>query len=280
MKKKPHHRLRSDRLPRPPRKPREAAPRTDWSEAASWYDSLVGDGGSEYQQHVVHPGVMRLLDLKPGEPVLDVACGTGALCRLMHEAGAGVTGVDAAAAMIHRAQSRSDPAIRYLTADARQLDRCAPLRDEVFCAATCVLAIQDMDPIAPVFQGVAARLAASGRFVLVMMHPAFRVPRQSAWGWDEKTNVQFRRVDRYLTCRREKILTHPGAGQAGGHTWTFHRPLQDYIAALAGTGLHLDALQEWTSHKTSDPGRRADAENTARREFPLFLALRAVRGRG
>jgi hypothetical protein len=35
----------------------------------------------------------------------------------------------------------------------------------------------------------------------------------------------------------------------------------------------LGGLQEWSSHKESQPGPRARAENRARKEFPLFLAL-------
>jgi len=285
MEKKPHHRLRGDRLPRPAPSPRTAPPaKTDWSGVAEWYDALVGDAGSEYQQHVVHPGVLRLLALKPGERVLDVACGTGALCRLLHESGAQVTGIDAATPMIHRAQKRGPSDIQYFTADARSIDTCTALRGKTFDAATCVLAIQDMDPIEPVFAGVARHLLPGGRLVLVMMHPAFRVPKHAAWAWDEKQKTQFRRVDRYLSPKKERIITHPGVAAhasagtagAGGHTWTFHRPLQDYVAALSKAGLLIDALEEWVSHKTST-GSHAAAENFARREFPLFLALRAVK---
>jgi hypothetical protein len=41
--------------------------------------------------------------------------------------------------------------------------------------------------------------------------------------------------------------------------------------------LLIDALEEWPSHKTSTSGPRAAAENTARKEIPMFLALRAVK---
>jgi hypothetical protein len=42
-------------------------------------------------------------------------------------------------------------------------------------------------------------------------------------------------------------------------------------------GFWIDALEEWPSLRTSQPGPRAAAENRARREIPLFLALRARR---
>ena len=45
------------------------------------------------------------------------------------------------------------------------------------------------------------------------------------------------------------------------------------VEATWWAGLVLAGLQEWHSHKESQPGPRARAENRARREFPLFLGL-------
>ena len=39
----------------------------------------------------------------------------------------------------------------------------------------------------------------------------------------------------------------------------------------------VDAMEEWPSHKVSTSGPRAPAENVARKEIPMFLALRAVK---
>src|SRR4051794_19309576 len=88
------HTPRVEKRPKPIRP--APGPQTHWGEVADWYDRLVGDEGSEYQQKVVHPGVVRLLGLAAGDPVIDVACGQGVLCRVLAERGADVTGVDAA----------------------------------------------------------------------------------------------------------------------------------------------------------------------------------------
>lgn len=270
---------RDSRRPHPPHHQANNKPaprrRTDWSNVANWYDELVGDAGSEYQREVVFPGVLKLLTLQPGEHVADIACGQGVLSRIMHERGCTVTGIDAADQLIRIARKRSDPAITFLKADACDLPGMKAIAPESLDAATCVLAIQNIDPIAPVFQGVAKLLKPGGRFVIAMMHPAFRGPKATHWGWDETTQTQYRRVDRYLLPRKEPIVTHPGKDPRR-YTWTFHRPLQSYIKALADAGLLVNALEEWPSHKKSEGGR-AKAENTARREIPMFLALRAVR---
>jgi hypothetical protein len=139
-----------------------------------------------------------------------------------------------------------------------------------------VLAIQNIHPIAPVFRGVTRALVDGGRFVIVMMHPCFRAPKQTHWGWDDRQGVQYRRVDGYLQPRKIPIVAHPGK-KTGEYTWTFHKPIGEYVRALRNAGLLVDALEEWPSHKTSQPGARAAAENTARKEIPMFLAVRAVK---
>jgi SAM-dependent methyltransferase len=256
----------------PPHRQRKSPP-TDWGEVADWYDQLVGEAGSEYHRHVVIPGALRLLALCAGERAVDIACGQGVLCRILQQRGVEVTGVDAARELIDTARKRGPAAIRYEVADARDLSFLAP---GAFAAAACLLAIQNIHPIQPVFAGVAALLRPAGRFVMVMMHPCFRGPKETSWGWDEQKKVQYRRVDRYLLPRKAPIVTNPGT-PAGQYTWTFHKPIETYVKALRNAGLLIDAIEEWPSHKTSTSGPRAAAENVARKEIPMFLAVRAVK---
>jgi ubiquinone/menaquinone biosynthesis C-methylase UbiE len=247
--------------------------KTDWGNVASWYDQLVGESGSEYHREVVLPGVLRLLALQPAEKFIDIACGQGVLCRILHDRGVEATGVDAAEELIESARQRGPSEIRYDVADARELQFLPPSN---FSAAACVLAIQNIHPIQPIFAGVARLLQDGGRLVIVMMHPAFRGAKESSWGWDDANKVQYRRVDRYLLPRKSPIVAHPGQS-ADIYTWTFHKPIEAYVKALRQAGLLIDAIEEWPSHKTSSPGPRAAAENTARKEIPMFMAVRAIK---
>jgi hypothetical protein len=70
-------------------------------------------------------------------------------------------------------------------------------------------------------------------------------------------------------------VTNPG--KSGDYTWTFHKPIEAYVKALRNAGLLVDVLEEWPSHKVSTSGPRAAAENTARKEIPMFLAIRGVK---
>jgi len=274
VKNKPHFKRKPRPVP-PRNKPNAAgaAPTTDWHGVSEWYDRLVGDAGSEFHQHVVIPGVSRLLAPKPGEPMIDIACGQGVLCRALAERGVDITGVDAASGLIRAARERGPESVHYHIGDARDL---ASFPANHFTAAACVLAIQNINPIQPVCEGVARLLKPWGKFVMVMMHPAFRGPKETAWGWDQAADVQFRRVDRYLLPRKTPIVTHPGSAP-DVYTWTFHKPIEAYVKSLRNAGLLIDALEEWPSHKTSQPGPRAAAENAARKEIPMFLAIRAVK---
>jgi 23S rRNA-/tRNA-specific pseudouridylate synthase/ubiquinone/menaquinone biosynthesis C-methylase UbiE len=260
------------------------AVRTDegWQHVAGWYDDLV-EKRSDHHVEVVEPGVVKMLAVRSGERVLDVACGSGQLCGLIARQGAEAVGVDASAGLIEAARARAGDAagVRFEMGDARRLGE----RDDlgVFDAAACVLALMNIDPIEPVLAGIATRLRAGGRVVAVVMHPAFRVPRASAWGWDEDEGGrarQFRRVDRYLSATSTPIVMNPGA-QASGHDAVtvshHHRPVSALVSAFAAAGLLIDGMEEWCSVRESEPGPRAEAENRARREFPMFLAVRAVK---
>jgi 2-polyprenyl-3-methyl-5-hydroxy-6-metoxy-1,4-benzoquinol methylase len=256
---------------------RAARVSSGWQRVAGWYDALVGERGSEYQQKVVIPRTLRLLEARAGERVLDVACGQGVLCRALAAQGVRVTGVDSAPAMIEAARRRSDSdrlAIEYHVGDARRLGEVVDA--EAFGAVVCVLAVQNLAPVSPVWEGCRRALEPGGRLVVVMMHPCFRIPRTSHWAWDDRTGSQYRRIEQYLSSTRTEIEIHPGSDPSQT-TPTFHRPLQAYVNTLGSAGLAIDRLEEWTSHKTSPEGPRKRALDESRREIPMFLALRARR---
>lgn len=260
---------------RPPLRPSEPLAGS-WDHVADWYDRLVGDEGSDYHQHVILPSVIRLLAPQAGERFLDLCCGQGVLARqLIEHRPELVLGIDASPRLIAAARARSlgESRIRFEVCDARRLGELA---DGTFDAATVVMALQDLDGLDDVCRELARALRSGGRAVFIIMHPCFRIPRQSEWGWDESKKTQFRRIDRYMTPLTIPIATHPGR-EPGQQTLYHHRPLADYLNALGRAGLAVVATEEPCTHRRAQPGGRSRGENRAADEFPVFLALKAVR---
>lgn len=113
--------------------------------------------------------------------------------------------------------------------------------------------------------------------MIVVLHPAFRIPRQSRWKWDEGRKLLTREADRYLSPLSVPIDMRPFNRPGEATTTTYHRPAGAYVNGLAQAGVLVDRFEEWPSHRTSQPGPRAKAEDRARAEFPLFLAIRAMK---
>ncbi len=246
---------------------------TLWDQASRWYDSLVGMSGSDYHQTIVMPGVFKMLDLKSGRRVLDLACGQGVFSRYLLEKRIKPEGLDSSEELLRMARSRSIKTIPYHLGDASD---ATLLKDQEFDGIACLLAVQNMENIEPVFKNIARWLKPKGKFVMVLTHPCFRIPRQTHWGWDDDKKMEYRRIDRYANEMKIPILTPPFIDKVN-FTMTYHRPLQNYFSALLKAGLCVDSLEEWMSNKESAPGKRSRAENRARKEVPLFMAIRAVR---
>lgn len=90
----------------------------------AWYDSPRGRwiGATELAL------LRRRLDLRAGQQVLDVGCGSGWFTRQLAQAGLQPTGLDLDAAMLAVARQRTPAGIHWLQGDATQL----PFADRSF----------------------------------------------------------------------------------------------------------------------------------------------------
>lgn len=249
------------------------ASKTSWEGVADWYGGHLSESDSLLQT-LVYPGVLKLLAPVRGKEYLDIACGEGSFGRLLAKSGVRVSGFDASPSLIERAVRLAPTGSNFRVADAARFAHLFPPAG--FSGAVCLLAIQNINPVAPVFYEASKSLAAGATLVIVMNHPCFRIPRQSSWGWEEERKMQYRRIDSYMSEMKIPIVAHPGERRSI-KTMSYHRPLSAYINALGKAGFAVDALEEWVSNRLSDSGPRAKAENRIRAEIPMFLAIRAVK---
>lgn len=255
---------------------------TSWDALATWYDGWVGDSGSDHHRLIAIPTLLDLLAPAPGERILDIGAGQGVLAPYIMAAGAHYTGVDASPRLLEKARRRHGRHGIFLPGDACHLDRVEGLRAGSYDAAAFLLSIQDMDPLEDVLASAAWALKPGGRAALLMVHPAFRVPRGSGWGWDGSRKLRYRRVDAYLTPRAVPMKSLKTASGQTRPTRSFHRPLSAYVNALASGGLLLERMVEvpaYTIHSPPGPDE-SKADERARQEIPLFLGLRARRMEG
>lgn len=250
---------------------------TSWNQVAHWYEGLLQNKHT-YQKELILPNLVSRMEIQKGETILDVACGEGFFAREFYKHGAHVIGADISDKLIEIAKRKLQELtlspkrrIEFFVSPASRLHF---LKNESMDKITLIMALQNIENVKEVFYECARVLKQKGKIFIVMTHPAFRVPKASFWQWDEKQKIQYRRLDQYLSQSQVNIEMHPGL-KTSEKTITFHRPLQFYFKALKKNQLFVYDLEEWISNKISVQGPRAQAENRAREEFPLFLYLAA-----
>ncbi len=242
---------------------------TSWNSVASWYDELLKEDDS-YQAKVVLPNLLRVLDLKKGEKVYDLACGQGYFANVFAHMGAEVTASDLSKNLIETAKKNSKEKVNFYITPAH---RAQFLKDNTIDTIVVVLAVQNIENVNEVLVECKRVLKKEGRIVLVLNHPAFRIPQASDWYFAD--GVQSRIVSQYLSPSKIYIDMTPGEKNPKKKikTISFHRSLQDYMKVFSKNGFAITRLEEWISHKQSRTGHRQLAEDKARKEIPMFMCI-------
>ena len=80
--------------------------RSVWDQLAAFWDERM-EAGTTWQRTLIEPSVERLLQLEPGERILEIACGNGEFARRMTELGGQVLATDFSERMLERADRKS-----------------------------------------------------------------------------------------------------------------------------------------------------------------------------
>ena len=230
-----------------------------WEQNAAVWDAYMGEGGL-FQRELIGPATERLLDVQPGQILLDMACGNGAFSRRLAELGATVVACDFSAVFLERAKARTVEhveQIEYRLIDATDETQLLSLGERHFDAAVCTMGLMDMVAIDPLFSALSRLLKPGGCFVFSVMHPCFNngnpLVAEQIETEQSVENIFAVKIVNYLTPRIEKgwgIYNQPVA------QYYFYRPLHVLFNAAFRNGFVLDGLEE-PAFKQAHESRRA-----------------------
>ncbi|MGI8538483.1 MAG: class I SAM-dependent methyltransferase [Rubrobacteraceae bacterium] len=217
-----------------------------WDAKASFWDENMGDGNL-FQNTLVGPATERLLEVKPGESILEVACGNGVMSRRLAALGANVVATDFSENFLERAKARDTENIKYRLVDATDESELLALGDTgSFDSAVCNMALMDMAAIEPLTRALAKLLEPNGRFVFSVPHPCFNSNATTMLAEmdddDGELSTKYSvKISGYLDVPPGKGAGMPG--EPNPHYY-FHRPLHELLGACFEAGFVMDAVEE------------------------------------
>ena len=221
--------------------------RDAWEANAEVWDARMGDEGNDFFNFLCWPVLTSLLDLKPGQRILDIACGNGLTSRRLAALGANVTAFDFSANLIEKAKTRENPnsLIEYRVIDATDEGQLLSLGEQTFDSALSNMALFDMADIETLFRTLPKLLKPNGKFVFSLTHPAFN-NASSTHVMEELDDGEIKtvysvKISRYMSSYHAKGLALRGQPKPQMY---FERPLQYYLNLGFRNGFVLDGFEE------------------------------------
>jgi ubiquinone/menaquinone biosynthesis C-methylase UbiE len=215
-----------------------------WNANAEFWDSKMGEGNN-FHKKLIEPTQLKLLDIKPGQKILDIACGNGQFARKMAQLGANVTGIDFAKNMIKIARAKSNKDVKYDVIDACDESDLTKLSGKKFDAIVCTMAFMDMSNIETLIKFSHQLLQKNSIFVFSLCHPCFNSGEHSlVHELDEAgevTNNYYVKIHDYLVER--SLLGVAMIGQPRLQYY-FHRPVSTILNYFFQYGYVLDGYEE------------------------------------
>lgn len=247
-----------------------------WDQNADYWNQRMREG-NEFHRELIAPAQERLLSLRAGEMVLDIACGNGHFARRMAHLGARVLALDVSPRMIEIAKANTiadDDRIEYRVLDAADSSALRSLGERRFDAAVCTMAIMDLASIDPMLSSLGGLLKPASRFVFSVLHPCFNNAGTRLVA-EESTTDAGALVTRYFVAMSEYIHPKPAKGVAMRDQpvaqYYFDRPISALFDACFKSGFVLDGLEEPTFQASANDGR-ANWSNIT--EIPPALVAR------
>ncbi|MHA1201481.1 MAG: methyltransferase domain-containing protein [Candidatus Heimdallarchaeaceae archaeon] len=218
-------------------------PKSVWdANAPNWAENWP-EGGDINHKYFIIPEVLRLLDVKEVEKILDVACGEGTVARHLANKGARVTGIDYSNMIDYAIKRESEErlGINYLKGDALKISET--FGKESFDKVVCNMAIMDIENYKSLLKQISEVLTENGSFVFSITHPCFSVPTTTTVRIpkdSQRNEDKIRIVKNYF----EKRPTLVQGKSVSVNLLYFQRTISDYINALQEVNMVITEMSE------------------------------------
>ena len=219
-----------------------------WDKNAKFWDYNMQEGNS-FHTKLIEPAQLSLLDLSPGETILDIGCGNGQFARRMARYGINVTALDISKEMIRLAKKRTvenTNLIKFLVIDVSSPEELAHLNQYTFDKAVSTMSLMDIGSIRPLISSLARLLPPKGIFVFSICHPCFNTPSkkrivEKIESENNRNEILSVNISDYITPTVQKGVF--AEGQPVDHYY-FNRPISDIFNSFFEEGFALNGIYE------------------------------------
>ena len=236
--------------------------RKQWNSMARTYN------WSQFELEVVLPRFLGIIGDLKGKKVLDLGCGPGCIAALLAKSGGDVTGIDRSNGMLEVAreqEKRLKQGIEYIHHDISEINNV--LTNSEYDSAVFSFVFHNIYPIKKMYKTLEAasnNLKKGGSVFILDPHPCFDVHRSK-----DNTRIALNPAVYKKNFPIKIILRHKD-----GKTTTIHhrhRPLQDYINALALAGFKIELIEEVTAPERLSERFKPQYQN------PFYMIIKATK---
>ncbi len=254
--------------------------RSAWDSNALYWDEKMGEG-NDFVNILLWPAILRLLNPKPGQRILDIATGNGLTARRLASLGVSVVAFDFSSELIKVAQSKPnlESRISYHILDATDESALLALGEKTFDSALCNMALFDMANIEPLFHALPKLLKPGGCFIFSLCHPAFNNSSSIHIGEERDNEGKIQTVYSVKISRYLNPYTAHGVAMRDQPRpqLYFDRPLQYYFNLGFVNGFVLDGFEE-RAFPPDAPQKNPLSWGGAFHEIPPVLVARMRSG--